>query len=229
MVENDSAQMAVQRVGCAVRLPGLDSWLQSSLATWPWVTLLLKLQPLPGKLNHVQLFHSQIQNLNTVKLVCCPLSSASSTWNPRQSCWWPASFLQVTKALLIPSQGLHGILKCFSRIPDISTSLCCFSPHHQVAARFPYSAWPLLQRWLESNSGPLYFGSSSNASGISIISHLQGHQNMKYLLGVLQHFNFRFFYCRKLKCYLLWVKKLLTHHPSFFPTLLNCQALALDM
>lgn len=131
----------------------------------------------------------------------------------------------------LPGQplGTQGILKCFPCSPDISTSLCCFSPHCQVAARFSYSVWPLLQWWLESNSGPPYFASSPNASGISIISHLQGHQDMKYLLLVLKHFNFRFFFCQKLKCYLLWVKKLLRHHPSFFQTLLNYQALALDM
>lgn len=152
----------------------------------------------------------------------------------------PAHGIHITSADGVPSaghQGLweslpgqplgtQGILRYFPCSPDISTSHCYFSTPPSYCCKI--SLLGVASSEMTTGCKPRSSGISPNASGVSVLSRLQRHQGMAYLLRVLQQLNCRFFSCQQLKCHLLWNNRLLRTHPSFSSTLLNCQSLAFD-
>lgn len=153
----------------------------------------------------------------------------------------PAHGIHITSADGVPSaghQGLweslpgqplgtQGILRYFPCSPNISTSRCCFSTPPSCCCKI--SLLGVASSGMTTGRKPRSFGISPNVSGVSVLSRLQRHQGMAYLLRVLQHLDCRSFSCQQLTCHLLWNKKgLLRPHLSFSSTLLSCQALAFD-
>lgn len=123
------------------------------------------------------------------------------------------------------SLGTQGILRCFPCTLDLSTSRCCFSI--PLSCCYKISLLGVASPGMTTGLKPWSSGISPNSSGASVLSHLQGHQSVAYLLRVLWHFDCRFFSWQKLKYPLPGNEKLLRPHPSFSSIILNCQALTL--
>lgn len=98
----------------------------------------------------------------------------------------------------LPGQplGTQGILRYFPCSLDISISRCCFSmpPSSCSKTALLGVASPGMMTGCEPRSS----GISPNASGVSILSHLQRNQGMAYLLRVLRDLYCRFFSCQEL-------------------------------
>lgn len=127
----------------------------------------------------------------------------------------------------LPGQplGTQGMLRYFPYSPNISTSHRCFPTPPSCCYKIALLgvAFPGMMTGCKPRSS----GTSTNASGLSVLSHLQRHQGMAYLLRVLQHLYSRIL-CQQLKCHLLWNKGLLWLHAPCSSTLLSCQSLAFD-